>query len=266
MAKTPYQPDAHSPDSQKSVFLPHAAAVALGGQVTAIAKIVGPDESSWFPRKKIVPPVPLLGANCALGTIGSVTSQLRACRTTHQRHLLSHAKLTIAHASVQEATNGFVTTTRSAAVGVKIGLVEPVTFPHTEVKTTWTYGSEGSQTLDLKIRFGGYQVQGCPLVRVKIRSSWRGLTFDSLAKQIDDGSLTPLPWSRYPRDKSADQLAVSLAPKYHVHIPAVGHLFFAELSMTREQAVFSLVRLALGSVADGHGVIGYALPNGGRFP
>jgi hypothetical protein len=51
-----------------------------------------------------------------------------------------------------------------------------------------------------------------------------------------------------------------------VHIPTLGHVYFAELAMTAYHAVFTLVRVEMGSPAVGTGVIASVIPNGGRFP
>jgi hypothetical protein len=264
MAKTPsYQPAPDPPPAEPTRFLPHASAVALGGQVTAMAK-VPKDERTWRRRTKLVPAVRLTGATCAVATVGSVAAVLRNSRMAKG---LGHAKLTVAEASVVEKPNGYVSTVLAVAEKVQLGLVAPVTFPLSEVLTKWTYvDRQTPQKLDLRIRFAGYQVGRERLVPVKIRTSWSGLTFESVAKQIDDGTLQALPWSTYQRGQPGDQLAVTLARDYHVHIPTLGHVYFAELAMTPYHAVFTLVRVVMGSPADGIGVIACAIPNGGRFP
>jgi hypothetical protein len=269
MAKTPtYQTLSDPPDSEERRFVAHAAAVAFGGQVTAMARKPGVEESTWLRHKKIAPALPLVGANCALGpNVRSVSSALKGHRAIHEGHTLASVKATTAQATVEEKNDRYITTVRSAAEAVTIGLVTPVTFPWSAVEAKWTYvDRQTPQTLDLKLDFDGYQVHGQKPVRVKIPSISRGLTFETLAKQIDDGSLRALRWSPYQQDRPADELAVSLASTYHIHLPTLGHVYFAELVMTRYLAMFSMVRLELGSPFSGGGAIAYALPNGGRYP
>jgi hypothetical protein len=254
----------------KARFVAHASAVAFGGQIVDVARDLG----NWhkgMAREPLSSPLFLEGVSCALPVNGGHTR-------THRQNVASidergnrFASFTdaLAETWLSEIDGNYETVSTCRVQDLQIGLVKPVRFPATEVKSTGSYAFDTKKASfvltvppTLTFIFDGSSCE------IGIQQEVPG-TYESLATAVDRGTFNVLPESPYQigtDHKAMLTIIVSLARPTFRQVDEIGKMYFAELVAKPDERNFTLVRFELGSAAGGTASANFVSSNGGKHP